>query len=269
MFSSRQPRRRPWPASLETMVLPGGVGVKDRRDAGRTPGARRPAPATDGARIPGGFQPRASFPRPTVRIGGAGTRPARRRLAVRADATRRLAIEAARVTESTELQDVARAREGDPRAFERLYREHVARIHSLARRMAGPESADDLTQEVFIRAWRKLHTFRGDARFGTWLYRLATNLILSRRTTIRRRQARKVAADERLEGMSGREATPGLAVDFETAIGRLPDGARQVFVLYDVEGYTHGEIAEMMEISTGTSKSQLHRARMLLREELR
>lgn len=170
--------------------------------------------------------------------------------------------------ESTEDQDVARAREGDHRAFERLYRDHVGRIHSLARRMAGPGPADDLTQEVFIRAWSKLHTFRGDARFGTWLYRLATNLILSRRATIRRRESRNVAADERLEGMGGRRDTPGLAVDFESAVGRLPDGARQVFVLYDVEGYTHGEIAEMMQISTGTSKSQLHRARMLLREEL-
>ena len=134
--------------------------------------------------------------------------------------------------------------------------------------MAGDEAADDLTQEVFIRAWQKLGTFRGSSSFGTWLHRLAVNLILSKRTTLARHRDRHVAAEGMLDRMSGRSESPGLAMDIETAMGQLPEGARQVFVLYDVEGYTHHEIAGVMDISVGTSKSQLHRARMLLRRHL-
>ncbi len=167
-----------------------------------------------------------------------------------------------------ENRDASLAANGDAEAFERLYREHVARVHSLARRMAGVEAADDLTQEVFLRAWQKLGTFRGSSSFGTWLHRLAVNLILSRRTTLARRRDRHVAAEGLVERMIGRRETPGLAMDLEAAMGHLPDGARQVFVLYDVEGYSHDEIAQAMGISVGTSKSQLHRARMLLRRHL-
>jgi RNA polymerase sigma-70 factor (ECF subfamily) len=164
--------------------------------------------------------------------------------------------------------DATLAASGDSRAFERLYRAHVARIHSLARRMAGPEHAEDLTQDVFVRAWEKLGTFRGDAAFGTWLHRLAINLILTRRGRIgveRRRMVDDVSAVDRLHA---RPARPDLTVDFETAIGGLPDGAREIFVLHDVEGYKHGEIGELLGIATGTSKAQLHRARMLLRRHL-
>ena len=167
-----------------------------------------------------------------------------------------------------ERSDVELAANGDQRAFERLYRTHHGRVFSLAVRMTGPQWAEDLTQEVFIRAWRKLGTFRGDASFGTWLYRLAVNLILSRRETLRKREQRHGGDGEMLERLAAREGAAGLALDFETAIGRLPDGARQVFVLYDIEGYPHAEIGEMMGISPGTSKSQLHRARMILREFL-
>ena len=167
-----------------------------------------------------------------------------------------------------EGQDVALAAGGNHQAFERLYRAHLGRVHSLALRMAGVEWAEDLTQEVFIRAWSKLRTFRGDSSFGTWLYRLAVNLILSRRQTLRRREQRQLPEGEMLERMPARSSTPGLALDFEAAIQKLPDGARQVFVLYDVEGYPHSEISEFMGISPGTSKSQLHRARMMLREYL-
>ncbi len=169
---------------------------------------------------------------------------------------------------AAEPEDAFRAARGDGDAFERLYRENVARIHSLARRMAGSDVADDLTQEVFLRAWRKLDTFRGDASFSTWLHRLAINLILSRRERIRKRQQRRVPGEEVLKTMSAPRRTPGLAVDFEAAVEHLPDGARQVFVLYDVEGYTHLEVGEMLGISEGTSKSQLHRARMILRKHL-
>jgi RNA polymerase sigma-70 factor, ECF subfamily len=168
-----------------------------------------------------------------------------------------------------DASDVQRAAAGDHDAFERLYRGHVGRVHALARRMTDDDVAEDLTQEVFIRAWEKLPTFRGESRFGTWLHRLAVNHILSRRETLRKREARRVTG----EGILDRVVAPlrrasGLALDFERAVVRLPEGARQVFVLYDVEGYGHEEIAEAMGISVGTSKSQLHRARMLLRGHL-
>ncbi len=158
---------------------------------------------------------------------------------------------------------------GDARAFEGLYRAHQGRVYSMAVRMAGPEWAEDLTQEVFIRAWEKLRTFRGQASFGTWLYRLAVNLILSRRETLRRRGRRQLSDEGTLDRAAGPPRAQGLAMDLEAAIQRLPEGARQVFVLFDVEGYPHQEVAAMLGISPGTSKSQLHRARMILREYLK
>jgi len=167
-----------------------------------------------------------------------------------------------------ETADAALAASGDGRAFERLYRAHVARVHSLVRRMVGPDHADDIAQDVFVRAWTKLATFRGDAAFGTWLHRLAVNVILARRTTLGTERGRYVDSADILDGVAGRAAVPELSMDFEEAIGRLPDGARQVFVLHDVEGYQHQEIAEQLSVSVGTVKAQLHRARRLLRERL-
>ncbi len=168
-----------------------------------------------------------------------------------------------------ETADAALAASGDGRAFERLYRAHVARVHSLVRRMIGPDHADDVAQDVFVRAWTKLATFRGDAAFGTWLHRLAVNVILARRTTLGTERARYADSPEALDAMPGR---PGRAVelslDFEEAMSRLPDRARQVFVLHDIEGYRHDEIAAMLGIVPGTSKSQLHHARMALRQHL-
>ena len=174
-----------------------------------------------------------------------------------------------RVPEHFERADVGRAASGDHEAFERLYRGHVGRVYSLAVRMVGSAEADDLTQEVFIRAWSKLATFKGEAQFGTWLHRLAVNHILSRRTVLRRREARLSTG----EGIWARLTAPkrrasGAALDLEQAIGRLPQRAREVFVLYDVEGFSHEEVAASLGVSVGTSKSQLHRARMLLREHL-
>ena len=171
---------------------------------------------------------------------------------------------AARIIMRVEGDDVALAQKGDAGAFERLYRASVSRIHSLARRMAGDGAADDLTQEVFIRAWQKLPTFRGESAFDTWLHRLAVNLILTRRQSLRKRESRQVGGPELLESFAGRAGVPGFAVDFERALEVLPAGAREVFVLYDVEGFNHQEIADRMGITTGTSKSQLHRARMML-----
>jgi len=164
--------------------------------------------------------------------------------------------------------DVALAQSGDPQAFERLYRMHVARVFSLARRMMGPDTAEEATQDVFVRAWEKLGSFRGEAAFGTWLHRLAVNLLLSQRTRVGRDRARLDPTDDALEHRAGRAPRPELVMDLDTAIGRLPEGARQIFVLHDVEGYKHEEIGSLLGIATGTSKAQLHRARMLLRSHL-
>jgi len=175
-------------------------------------------------------------------------------------------IEAVRA--DAEHVDAALAASGDAHAYERLYRSHVARIHSLARRMISPDAADEVTQDVFVRAWEKLHTFRGESAFGTWLHRLAINVILGRRANLGIQRERYQEGDEVFETVSARPVTPELGMDFETAIGRLPKGARQVFVLHDVEGFKHEEIAGNLGISVGTSKAQLHRARMMLRRHL-
>ena len=167
-----------------------------------------------------------------------------------------------------ETADVALAASGDSHAFERLYRRHVARIHSLARRMVDAAEADDLTQDVFVRAWEKLHTFRGQAAFGTWLYRLAVNVILGRRKTMAIDRGRFDASEDALAGVAGSREAPAERLDFEAAVGRLPERARQVFLLHDMAGYRHEEIAELLGVVPGTSKSQLHHARMALRRHL-
>lgn len=164
--------------------------------------------------------------------------------------------------------DATLAAAGDSRAFERLYRRHVNRIHAMARRMLNEEEADDVTQVIFIRTWDKLDTFRGESAFGTWLHRLAVNVILGRRGTLGTERRRFLEGDEIVDRASGRAARPDLSMDFEAAIGQLPEGARQVFVLHDVEGFKHTEIAERLGIVPGTSKAQLHRARMALRQYL-
>jgi RNA polymerase sigma-70 factor (ECF subfamily) len=165
----------------------------------------------------------------------------------------------------SEAADAMLAAAGDALAFERLYRRHVARVSSLARRMLGPDDADDATQSVFIRAWEKLGTFRGEAAFGTWLHRLAINVMLARRTTLGIERGRFQDKEGVVDSLATRSRQPELSVDFEEAIGRLPHGAREVFVLHDIEGYKHEEIAGMLGIVAGTSKAQLHRARMALR----
>jgi RNA polymerase sigma-70 factor (ECF subfamily) len=134
--------------------------------------------------------------------------------------------------------------------------------------MIGPDLADEVTQDVFVRAWEKLGSFRGEAAFGTWLHRLAINVILGRRKKLGISRERFVDGEKVLDLLSERPKGPETAIDFEAAMGMLPDGAQEVFVLHDVEGYKHDEIAKMLGISTGTSKSQLHRARMILREHL-
>ncbi len=171
-------------------------------------------------------------------------------------------------TADRDVVDATLAASGDAQAFERLYQTHVARIHGLARRMLGADDADEATQDVFVRAWEKLGTFRGESAFGTWLHRVAINVVLGKRQKQAIRRDRFIDADEPFERLPARTAPEGTSLDLESAIEHLPNRARQVFVLHDVEGYKHHEIAEMLGVTTGTSKAQLHRARMTLRKHL-
>ncbi len=165
---------------------------------------------------------------------------------------------------------VIRAAHGEVAAFEQLYRRHVARIHGLCRRLTGdPTRADELTQEVFVRAWEKLAFFRGQSAFGLWLHRIAVNVVLDEYRSRRRRTSWLAALGRIIKSRSDTASRhPGDRVDLEAAVARLPEGARTVFVLHDIEGYQHGEIAAMTGLAAGTCKAQLHRARRLLREEL-
>jgi RNA polymerase sigma-70 factor (ECF subfamily) len=134
--------------------------------------------------------------------------------------------------------------------------------------MVPDQDPEELTQDVFVRAWEKLGTFRNEAAFGTWLHRLAVNLMLERRAALGTRRKRYEDDDAGLALVPARQAAPEDGMDMEQAMRRLPDGARHVFILHDVEGYRHEEIAGMLGINVGTSKSQLHRARMALRGHL-
>ena len=164
---------------------------------------------------------------------------------------------------------MALAAGGDVRAFERLYRSNLPKVHSLVRRMTGGRDADELTQDVFVRVWQKLGSFRGDSAFGTWLHRLAVNVVIERFRTEATRRSRHVDGEDMFAMLAAAPTRMGdLAMDFEAALEKLPDGAREIFVLHDVEGYKHHEIAAMLDISSGTSKAQLHRARMILRKHL-
>ena len=150
----------------------------------------------------------------------------------------------------------------------------MGRVYALCARMVVDRTrAEELTQDVFVRAWEKLKLFRGDSSFATWLHRLAVNVVLNERKTEGRRRTRFEEEDDeqgmdKFTGVVGMPLPPGDLLDLEEAITRLPPGARRVFTLHDVEGYKHEEIAEMLGVTTGATKAQLHRARMLLRERL-
>jgi RNA polymerase sigma-70 factor (ECF subfamily) len=164
-----------------------------------------------------------------------------------------------------------RCRQGELGAFEELYRAHAGRLYSVALRMVGnPADADDLLQEIFLSAHRKLESFRGESSLGTWLYRLAVNLCLD---YLRSRSGRAVQVTDSLEddsalpdpggrGLADRTVT---RMDLERALAQLPVGCRTAFVLHDIEGLEHREIGEVMGIAEGTSKSQVHKARLRLR----
>ena len=165
------------------------------------------------------------------------------------------------------VDDVVLATQGDTAAFERVYKAHLPRIFNLARRMAGPEAADELTQDVFVRAWQKLALFRGESSFATWLHRLAVNVIIERFRTLGTARERFLADSEPALEVAPARSTKSydLSMDLQAAIAQLPDGARTIFVLHYVEGYKHEEIGDLLGVSPGTSKSQLHRARQTLR----
>jgi RNA polymerase sigma-70 factor (ECF subfamily) len=178
-----------------------------------------------------------------------------------------------------EEEAIEKARNGDARAFEILYAMHKRRVYSLCLRMLGNVAeAEDLTQEAFLQLYRKIGTFRGDSAFSTWLHRLAVNVVLMH---LRRKGLPQVSLEETLEpsqddgprkDIGARDLTLSGSIDrvtLERAIENLPPGYRLVFVLHDVEGYEHNEIAEMLDCSIGNSKSQLHKARMKLRDLLR
>jgi len=165
-----------------------------------------------------------------------------------------------------QASDAQLAAGGDVQAFERLYRKHVDQIFTLARRMLGEDLADEVTQDVFVRAWQKLGTFRGDAEFGTWLHRLAINVALGRRRKLAIHRERFLAdAAPMLDVVAGRDHAGTIGPEFEAGLRRLPPGAKQIFVLHDMEGFKHREIAKMLGVTAGTSKAQLHRARMVMR----
>lgn len=180
----------------------------------------------------------------------------------------------------SEAAAIHRAQRGDPEAFEHLYHLHKGRVYSLCLRMLGnPAEAEDLAQEAFLQLFRKIHTFRGESAFSTWLHRLAVNVVLMH---LRRKSLPVMSFEDTTESEETGEALrhePGeedtqLAgtldrVALEDAIEQLPPGYRVIFVLHDVEGYEHNEIASMLGCSVGNSKSQLHKARLRLRELLR
>ena len=170
----------------------------------------------------------------------------------------------------SDFTDVALAAEGDREAFERLYRRYLSRVYSLCRRLSGSRSqAEELTRDVFVRAWEKLPEFAGESAYGTWLHRLAIDVVLNTRN-VGRSAARVEQEGSATEHWDDVATAPqdGERPDLCDAVDRLPEGARRIFVLHDVEGYKHQEIAEIFGITAGGSKAQLRRARGLLRKIL-
>jgi RNA polymerase sigma-70 factor, ECF subfamily len=160
---------------------------------------------------------------------------------------------------------VARARRGDARAFEELYRLHHRRVYALALRMTRePGRAEELTQDAFVEAWRALPSFRGESAFSTWLHGVAARVVLRQMRADRRWEEH----NESVYLAEAQRAMPDTAIALERAIASLPDGARAVLVLHDVEGYKYEEIARLLGVALGTVKAQLHRARRLVMEAL-
>lgn len=165
---------------------------------------------------------------------------------------------------------VAASRAGDSDAFRQLYQANVGRVYAVCLRLAGDRTrAEELTQDVFVHVWERLDRFEGRSAFSTWLHRVAVNLTLMALRRDRRREFRfEAALSEESCFPAGRPAMVEESLDLEQAITRLPPACRTVFVLFDVEGWPHAEIADQLDIAVGTSKAHLFRARQLLREML-
>ena len=193
---------------------------------------------------------------------------------MRAPARRRLMTEspglASRANDAVGFDDVVRrAQSGDVAAFETLYRTHVPAIYLLCHRMTRDErEARELTQDAFVRAWERLPSFRGESAIGTWLHRLAVNVVLNRFRTDRRREIAPLTEDMPAPRTAGSALGADDRIDLNAAINQLPQGARTVFVLHDVCGYSHDEIAELTGIAAGTARAQLWRARRALLSSL-
>jgi RNA polymerase sigma-70 factor (ECF subfamily) len=184
-----------------------------------------------------------------------------------------------------DLRLVERAQGGDMEAFEALYRREVGQVYALCLRMtADAARARELTQSVFVRAWDRLKSFRGEAKLSSWLHRIAVNEMLVEARSDRRRRARVMLADDALDGEHAGDDSESThapngggytlpvdtetRIDLERAIAALPPGARTVFVLHHIHGYRHEEISRMTGSAEGTLRAQLHRARRLLMEAL-
>lgn len=165
---------------------------------------------------------------------------------------------------------VREAKAGSEEAFEALYRRTSPRIYALCLRMCGdPDVATDLVQDVFVKAWQGIGRFRGDAKFSTWLHRVALNVVMQDRRSKARRGSREELTDEITRyDRAVTTAMPGTRVDLERAIATLPEGAREALVLRDVQGYKYREVAVMLGVAVGTVKAQVHRARRMVQEQL-
>ena len=166
---------------------------------------------------------------------------------------------------------IDRAQAGDVDAFELIYNEHSGRVYALCLRLMGgdQQAATELMQDTFVRAWRGLANFRGESAFSSWLHRLAVNAMLENARSTKRRVARVLPMEDTSQiGAFAPGDSPELKIDLERAIARLPAGARTAFVLHDIEGYQHQEIAHQLGIAIGTVKAQVHRAHKLLIQAL-
>jgi RNA polymerase sigma-70 factor (ECF subfamily) len=174
-------------------------------------------------------------------------------------------------TRSADIELAARLHEGDVTAYEDLYRRHGSRVYNLAYRMlGGAADAEDLLQETFLQVFRRIDSFKGEAALGTWLYRLAINLCLDRLRSKSGKADRQTSSVEdirewRLPAAGGLEGGSVTRIDLERAIAQLPDACRAAFLLHDVEGFEHQEVGRMLGVSDGTSKSQVHKARLRIR----
>jgi len=164
---------------------------------------------------------------------------------------------------------IKQAKEGDTNAFEKLYRMNVSRVYATCLRISSDKTrAEELTQDVFVKVWEKLSFFRGESLFSTWLYKIAVNTSLIELRSRKRWFARFKNLSELLNFDKKISISVGNSIDLEKAVSYLPEKARLVFILHDVEGYKHDEISEMLSVKSGTTKAQLHRARKLLREAM-